>query len=107
MNEKQQFNSFEEELQHDYHRYKEKMRKRQKIKFIAALPIIILMGIGIIVDSTADMLPKLKERVHIVPLNVFFGEEKFIDGVTIDNETFFNKIEPLMLLRFSGTKKRP
>lgn len=49
MNEKQQFNSFEEELQHDYHRYKEKMRKRQKIKFIAALPIIILMGIGIII----------------------------------------------------------
>ena len=30
------------------------------------------MGIRIIVDSTADMLPKLKERVHIVPLNVFF-----------------------------------
>ena len=49
MNEKQQFNNFEEELQHDYHRYKEEMRKRQKIKFIAALPIIILMGIGIII----------------------------------------------------------
>ena len=63
------------------------------------------MSTRIIVDSTADMLPKLKERVHIVPLNVFFGEEKFIDGVTIDNETFFNKIEPLMLLHFRETKK--
>ena len=63
------------------------------------------MGIRIIVDSTADMLPKLKERVHIVPLNVFFCEEKFIDGVTIDNETFYNKLEPLMLLHFREIKK--
>lgn len=55
MNEKQRFNSFEEEMQYDYHRYKEEMRKRQKIKFIAALPIIILMGIGIII-FTAFML---------------------------------------------------
>ena len=55
MNEKQQFNNFEEELQLDYLRYKEEIRKRQKIKFIAALPIIILMGLGIIV-FTAFML---------------------------------------------------
>ena len=62
------------------------------------------MGIRIIVDSTADMLLKLKERVHIVPLNVFL-RGKFIDDVTIDNETFFNKLEPLMLLHFREIKK--
>lgn len=42
---KQEFSSFQEELEHDYHVYK----KRQKIKFIAALPIIIIMALFIII----------------------------------------------------------
>lgn len=46
----------------------------------------------IIVDSTADLVPEYKERVHIVPLSVYFGEEEFIDGVTIDHKTFYEKL---------------
>ena len=39
----------------------------------------------IIVDSTADLVPKIKERVYTVPLTVHFGQEEYIDGVTIDH----------------------
>ncbi len=50
------------------------------------------MKTRIIVDSTADLMPDLKQRVHIVPLTVHFGEEEYIDGVTIDNDTFYKKL---------------
>lgn len=50
------------------------------------------MNTRIIVDSTSDLLPELKNRVSIVPLTVHFGEEEFIDGVTIDHKTFYEKL---------------
>ena len=33
------------------------------------------MKTRIIVDSTADLLPAMKEQVHVVPLTVRFGQE--------------------------------
>ena len=50
------------------------------------------MKTRIIVDSTADLMPEIKERVHIVPLTLRFGEEEFIDGVTIDHKRFYEKL---------------
>lgn len=50
------------------------------------------MKTRIIVDSTADLMPEYKERVHTVPLTVHFGDEEFIDGVTIDHKTFYEKL---------------
>lgn len=50
------------------------------------------MKIRLIADSTADLLPELKEQVSVVPLTVHFGEEEFIDGVTIDHKTFYEKL---------------
>ena len=50
------------------------------------------MKTRIIVDSTADLVSPFKERVHIVPLTVHFGEEEYIDGVTIDHKTFYEKL---------------
>ena len=50
------------------------------------------MNIRIIVDSTADLAPELKSRVHTVPLTVRFGDEEYIDGVTIDHKTFYEKL---------------
>lgn len=46
----------------------------------------------IIVDSTADLMPAYKNRVSIVPLTVHFGEKEYIDGVTIDHKTFYEKL---------------
>ena len=50
------------------------------------------MKTRIIVDSTVDLLQEYKDRVNVVPLTVSFGEEEFIDGVTIDNKTFYEKL---------------
>lgn len=50
------------------------------------------MAVRIIVDSTFDMKPAVKQRVEIVPLTVLFGEEAYIDGVTIDHKTFYEKL---------------
>ena len=50
------------------------------------------MKTRIIVDSTADLVPECKSRVSIVPLTVHFGQEEFIDGITIDHKTFFEKL---------------
>ncbi len=50
------------------------------------------MKTRIIVDSTADMVPEVEKRVHIVPLTLRFGDEEFIDGVTIDHKTFYEKL---------------
>ena len=50
------------------------------------------MKTRIIVDSTADLTPELKKRVNVVPLTVSFGNEEYIDGVTIDHKTFYEKL---------------
>ena len=50
------------------------------------------MKTRIIVDSTADLLQNMKEQVHVVPLTVHFGEEEYIDGVTIDHKAFYEKL---------------
>lgn len=50
------------------------------------------MKTQIIVDSAADLLPKYKNQVRTVPLTVRFGEEEFLDGVTIDHKTFYERL---------------
>ena len=50
------------------------------------------MKTRIIVDSTADLMPEIRKRVHVVPLTVHFGDEEYIDGVTIDHKTFYEKL---------------
>ena len=50
------------------------------------------MKTRIIVDSTTDLIPEIKNRVNVVPLTVRFDTEEFIDGVTIDHKTFYDKL---------------
>jgi len=50
------------------------------------------MKTRIIVDSTADLTPEYQNRVHVVPLTVIFGEEEFVDGVTIDRKAFYERL---------------
>ena len=50
------------------------------------------MKTRIIVDSTADLVPECKSRVSVVPLTVHFGQEEYIDGITIDHKTFYEKL---------------
>ena len=50
------------------------------------------MGVKIIVDSTADLIPQVRSRVEVVPLTIRFGQEEYVDGVTIDSKTFYEKL---------------
>ena len=50
------------------------------------------MKTRIIVDSTSDLMPEIKKQVHIVPLTVHFGQEEYVDGVTIDHKAFYEKL---------------
>ena len=50
------------------------------------------MKTRIIVDSTTDLMPEVRSRVSVVPLTVHFGDEEYIDGVTIDHKSFYEKL---------------
>ena len=50
------------------------------------------MSVKIIIDSTADLMPAVKARCKVVPLTVHFGEEEYIDGVTISHKEFYEKL---------------
>lgn len=52
------------------------------------------MSIHIITDSTVDCAASYKDRFYsIVPLTVSFGEEEYIDGVTLSKDEFYSKLE--------------
>ena len=50
------------------------------------------MSVRIIIDSTADVTEAVRRRVTIVPMCVTFGQEQYLDGVTIDQRTFYEKL---------------
>ena len=53
------------------------------------------MSIAIVTDSTSD-LPKdviEKHGITVVPLNVRFGMEEFKDGIDIDNDEFYRRLQ--------------
>lgn len=48
--------------------------------------------VKIVVDSTADLTAEIAERVKIVPLTIHFGEQEYVDGVTIDSRKFYEML---------------
>ena len=50
------------------------------------------MPVKIIVDSTADVTPQVRNRVGMVHLSIRFGNEEYIDRITIDSRTFYEKL---------------
>ena len=50
------------------------------------------MSVRIILDSTADLPEALKSRFSIVALPLFFGEEEYLDGVSITHKEFYEKL---------------
>ena len=50
------------------------------------------MSVRIIIDSTADHIPAVRERCTVVPLTVRFGDTEYIDGVTISQQKFYEKL---------------
>lgn len=50
------------------------------------------MSTKIIIDSTVDLPAELRARTTVVPLIVRFGEEEYLDSVTIDYQQFYEKL---------------
>jgi DegV family protein with EDD domain len=50
--------------------------------------------VKIVVDSTADLPQEVRERygIEMVPLKVHFGNETYLDSVTIQSKAFFEKL---------------
>lgn len=51
--------------------------------------------VRIVADSTSDIPAELRERlgITIVPLKVLFGEETYLDSITINAEQFYEKLK--------------
>lgn len=49
--------------------------------------------IRIITDSASDILSPYPDNLTVLPLNIRFGEDEYLDGVTIDHQEFFRKLE--------------
>lgn len=50
------------------------------------------MRVRLILDSTADLTAQVRNQCQIIPLTVRFGDEEYLDGVTINHETFYQKL---------------
>jgi len=52
------------------------------------------MIIHLVTDSTADISPDQARvaGITIVPLTVFFGDEAYLDGIDLDNASFYRKL---------------
>lgn len=49
--------------------------------------------VRIVVDSTADLRPEIRQRVDVVPLTIHFGKDDYVDGVSISPAGFYKKLE--------------
>lgn len=50
------------------------------------------MSVRIIVDSATDLPPYLKGKLDTVHMTIHFGEEEYLDGVTITHQEFYRKL---------------
>ena len=48
--------------------------------------------VRIVVDSTANLQPYIREQVKVVPLTVHFGKEEYLDGVNLTAQAFYKKL---------------
>lgn len=48
--------------------------------------------IRIIVDSAADIVESVREKVTVLPMTLRFGDKEYTDGVTINNREFYSKL---------------
>ena len=56
--------------------------------------------IKIVTDTTCDLLPEMVEEhdITIVPINIHFGTEMYKEGVSIDHDLFYRKIDELGII---------
>ncbi len=50
------------------------------------------MNVKIIIDSTVDTIPAVREKCAVVPMTVCFGDAEYVDGITITHDEFYEKL---------------
>ena len=50
------------------------------------------MNVRIVVDSTADVTDEIRAKLSVVPLTVHFGEQEYVDGITINHKQFYEML---------------
>ena len=52
------------------------------------------MSVQILVDSACDLTQEQAKELNItiIPLKTYFGEEEYLDGITLDHDGFFKKL---------------
>ena len=57
------------------------------------------MSVRIITDSASDISQEWAKdwSITVLPLKVRFGEEEFLDGVTLSNREFYERLELVRL----------
>ncbi len=50
------------------------------------------MSVRIIIESTTNLPPALRERVTVLPLRLRFGQEELVDGVDISDREFYERL---------------
>ena len=50
------------------------------------------MSVRIVIDSTVDVPESIKKKMTVVPLSILFGDEAYVDGVTITHKEFYEKL---------------
>ena len=52
----------------------------------------MIMKVRIIIDSSADLCEQTLSQFPVVPMTVSFGDEEYIDGITITHKEFYEKL---------------
>lgn len=50
------------------------------------------MNVRIVIDSTTDVTKNVMEKLTVVPLTIAFGDDEYVDGVTINHRQFYEKL---------------
>lgn len=51
------------------------------------------MSVHFVLDSSMDLPKEFLSRVSVVPMPLTFGDEEYLDGVTISNREFYEKLQ--------------
>ena len=50
------------------------------------------MSVRIVVDSTTDLPQAIRQRLTVVPLTIHFGDQEYVDGISITHREFYEKL---------------
>jgi len=58
------------------------------------IPKEVLVSVAVVVDSTADIPPAIRDElgIEVVPLSILFGKQSYLDGVEMSSDEFYRRL---------------